>query len=63
MSVFDMTTVNGNLSLKAPITTAADNSLEHFFIVFQRKYGLIFHMNPLPSRGFTQNTKSYFFQR
>ena len=28
---------NNLLTLKAPITTAADDSLEYFFIVFQRK--------------------------
>ena len=33
------------LTLKAPITTAADDSLK-YFVVFQRKPDLIFHVNP-----------------
>ena len=40
------------LTLKAPITTAADDSHKYFFIVFQRKYGLMFQVNPLLGRGF-----------
>ena len=47
-------------TLKAPITTAADDSLEYIFIVFfffffcfQRKKILIFHVNPLLGTGFT----------
>ena len=35
------------LILKVPITTAADDIHEYFFIVFQRKYGWMFHVNPL----------------
>ena len=41
------------LILKAPITTAADNILKYFFLIFQRKQVLIFHVNRLPSRRFT----------
>ena len=33
------------LTLKVPITTAADNSLKFFFLIFQRKQVLIFHVN------------------
>ena len=43
----------GDLTLKAPITTAAGDSHEYFVIVFQRKEDLIFHVNPLLGRGFT----------
>ena len=32
---------------------AADNAFYFFHFFFQRKYGLMFHVNPLPSRGFT----------
>ena len=49
------------LTFKAPITTAADNIHKYFFNVFQRK-DLIFHVNPLLGRGFTQNIKPYFLQ-
>ena len=35
------------LTLKAPITTAADNVLI-FFLIFQRKKVLTFHVNRLP---------------
>ena len=49
------------LTLKAPIMTAADDSLEYFIIVFQRKKkDLIFHVNPLLGRGFTRNIKNYY---
>ena len=41
------------LTLKSPITTAADNIHKYFFIVFQRKYDLMFQENPLLGRGFT----------
>ena len=54
------------LTLKAPIMTAADDSLEYFIIVFQRKKRLDIsressarqrihtkHQELLPSRGFT----------
>ena len=33
------------LTLKAPITTAADDNLLLFFFIFQRKHVLAFHMN------------------
>ena len=42
-----------SLTLTAPITTAADNIYKYFFIVFQRKQDMIFHVNPLLGRGFT----------
>ena len=41
------------LTLKAPITTAADDIHKYFFIVFQRKLYLMFQVNPLLGRGFT----------
>ena len=37
--------INSFNPLKAPITTAADDSLEYFFIVFQGKGDLGFHLN------------------
>ena len=36
-----------SLTLKAPITTAADYIHKYFFIVFQRKQDLMFQVNPL----------------
>ena len=51
------------LTLKAPITTAADDIHKYFFIVFQRKYDLMFQVNPLQGRGFTWNIKPYFLQK
>ena len=36
------------LTLKALITAAADDIDKYFLIVFQRKWDLIFHVNPLP---------------
>ena len=41
------------LTLKAPVTTAADDIYKYFFIVVQRKIDLIFHVNPLLGSGFT----------
>ena len=41
------------LTLKAPITTAADDIFEIFFLIFQRKQVLIFHVNRLLGRQFT----------
>ena len=38
-----------DLTLKVPITTAADDNYKYFFIIFQRKYDLMFQVNPLPS--------------
>ena len=32
------------LTLKAPIKTAADNILKYFFLIFQRKQVMIFHV-------------------
>ena len=51
-----------DLTLKAPITTAADDILKYcfFFLIFQRKQFLIFHVNRLPSRRFTWNIKTCF---
>ena len=34
-----------------------------FFSYFQRKQGLMFHMNPLLGRGFIWNRKPYFLQK
>ena len=48
------------LTLKAPVTTAADDIHKYFFIVFQRKQDLIFQVNPLLGRGFTWKIKPYF---
>ena len=42
-----------NVTLKAPITTAADDIHKYFFIVSQRKYDWMFQVNPLLGRGFT----------
>ena len=33
------------LTLKVPVATAADDILKYFFLIFQRKQVLIFHMN------------------
>ena len=41
------------LTLKAPITTAADDIHKYFFIVLQSKKDLMFQVNPLLGRGFT----------
>ena len=48
------------LTHKVPITTAADDIHKYFFIFYQRKQDLIFHVNPLLGRGFTCNFKPYF---
>ena len=40
----------GLLTLKAPITTAADDIHKYFFIVFQRKLDLMFQVNRLLGR-------------
>ena len=37
------------LTLKAPITTAADDILCDIFLNFQMKLGMIFHKNHLPA--------------
>ena len=44
-----------SFTLKAPITTAADDIHKYFFIVFffRKKYDLMFQVNPLLDRGFT----------
>ena len=41
-----------SLTLKAPIKTAADDTHNYFFIVFQRNKTM-FQVNPLLGRGFT----------
>ena len=38
---------------------AADDILIFYFYL-SKKIRLIFHVNPLPSRGFTRNIKTYF---
>ena len=45
--------------LKCQTKIAADDILIFYFDL-SKKIGLIFQMNPLPSRGFTWNIKSYF---
>ena len=50
-------------TLKAPITTAADDIHKYFFIVFHRKKDLMFQVNPLLARGFTLKIKSYFIRK
>ena len=42
-----------DLTLKAPIMTAADDIHKYYFIVCKRKEGLMFQVNPLLGRGFT----------
>ena len=37
------------LTLKAPLTTAADNKLCEIFPHFRKKYGMVFHENRLPA--------------
>ena len=49
-----------SLTLKAPITTAADDILKYFFFIFQRKQVLIFHVNRLLGRRFTWSIKTCF---
>ena len=46
---------SSSVTLKAPITTAADDILKYFFLFFQRKQVLIFHVNRLLGRRFTWN--------
>ena len=41
-----------NLPFKRQTKIAADDILS-FYLICQRKYDLIFHVNPLPSIGFT----------
>ena len=43
------TIISGMLSLKAPITTAADNKFFNVFPKFKKKLGMIFHENLLPA--------------
>ena len=49
------------LTLKAPITTAADDIHKYFFIVYQRKKNLMFQVNPLLEDS--DNKKQAFFLR
>ena len=50
------------LTLKVPITTAAEDINKYFFIVFlEKKNRLVVQVNPLLSRGFTWKIKPYFF--
>ena len=41
------------LTLKAANKNLQQMTLIFFSFIFRRKYGLMFHVNPLPSRGFT----------
>ena len=43
-----------------PITTAADGIHKYFFIVFQRKLDLIFHVNPLPRQRIHMKNQALF---
>ena len=52
--------ISFSLTLKALITTAADDTHKYFFIVFQRKLDFMFQVNPLLGRGFTGKIKPYF---
>ena len=48
-----------SLTLKVPITTAADDIHKYFFIVFfSEKIRLDFQVNPLLGRGFTSRFSS-----
>ena len=40
--------VKNDLSLKAPIMTAADDTHKYFSLFYQRKQELMFQVNPLP---------------
>ena len=42
--------VKSPLTLKVPVTLAADDFLKYFFLIFQRKQVLIFHGNHLLGR-------------
>ena len=53
-----------NLTLKAPITTAADDNFDlifFFHFVFHRKLVSTFHVNPLPRNVKTCFLFSFFF--
>ena len=41
------------LTLKTPITTAADDIHKYFSLLFREKLDLMFQVNPLLGRGFT----------
>ena len=51
------------LTLKVPIMTAADDSHKYFFIVFQRKYDLMFQVNPLLAEDSHEKSSLTFFKR
>ena len=53
-------TSKNDLTLKAPNKNCSRRHFKFLLFILQRKKGLIFHVNPLPSRGFTWNIKSYF---
>ena len=44
-----VTIIFDNLTLKAPITTAADDKFCNIFLNFRKKIRLIFHENRLPA--------------
>ena len=48
-SVFDIETEGYRLTLKAPITTEADDKLCNTFPNLRKKIGIIFHENRLPA--------------
>ena len=48
------------ITLKVPITTAADNTFKCFFLWFFKENVLIFHVTHLLGRRFTWNVKTYF---
>ena len=54
--------VSRGLTLKAPVTSAADDIHKYFSIVFQRKQDVMFQVNPLLDRGFTRKIKPYFLR-
>ena len=51
-----------SLTLKAPITTAADDIQKYIFPCFSEKLDLMFQVNPLLGRGLTWKIKPYFLQ-
>ena len=52
-----------NLTLNVPIITAADDIHKSFFFVFQRKYDLMFQVNPLHAEGSHEKSSFSFFGR
>ena len=45
------------------VTTAADDIHIYFIILFLRKQGLIFHVNPLLGRGLNESLSLIFFKK